>query len=86
MKTEGIDYVTTTLTASPYQKHDMVREAGEQAGKELFLYRDFRPLYYKGKNTAYHKGYYLQKYCGCLQSQAQRHIGTKAQSNGIKSI
>ena len=33
-----------------------------------FLYRDFRPFYRQGKNEAYKRGYYLQKYCGCIYS------------------
>lgn len=79
----GIEYFTTTLTASPYQKHDMIRSIGGEVGREQFLYKDFRPLYYKGKNNAKNKGYYQQKYCGCLMSFEERKIAKKQKNKSI---
>lgn len=70
-KEKGFDAFTTTLFISPWQNHDKIRELAEQAASKYgvdFLYRDFRPFYRQGKNEAYKRGYYLQKYCGCIYS------------------
>ncbi len=74
-KNRGAAAFSTTLLASPHQKHEMIRELGEAIGNAegcTFLYKDFRPFYYKGKDFAYHKGLYMQKYCGCLFSKEER--------------
>lgn len=75
-----IDYFTSTLLASPHQNHDMIKQIGEKIGKKHFVYKDFRGLYYESKNTAYRCGYYLQKYCGCLESKAERDMQKKSRS------
>ncbi len=70
-KEKNFDAFTTTLLVSPWQDHEKIREIGELASKEYnipFLYQDFRPYYREGKNEAYRRGYYLQKYCGCIYS------------------
>jgi predicted adenine nucleotide alpha hydrolase (AANH) superfamily ATPase len=70
-KQSGFDAFTTTLLISPWQNHDKIKELAEQAASKYgidFLYRDFRPFYRQGKNEAYKRGYYLQKYCGCIYS------------------
>ena len=74
-KERGIGYFSTTLLASPYQKHEMIKEIAAASAKReniCFVYRDFRPHYFDGKNEAYNKGYYLQKYCGCIFSKEER--------------
>lgn len=70
-KEKGFDAFTTTLLASPWQDHDKIIELAESAAKKYgisFFYKDFRPYYREGKNEAYKRGYYLQKYCGCIYS------------------
>lgn len=72
----GVPEFTTTLLASPYQKHEMVRAAASQAASELgvkFLYVDFRPGYRDGLKKARELGMYLQPYCGCLFSEIERY-------------
>lgn len=72
----GIPRFTTTLTISPYQDHELIRKVGdEEAAKRglEFLYRDFRPLYRKSRAMARQAGYYMQKYCGCVFSEAERY-------------
>lgn len=66
---------STTLLASPYQKHELVKAAGEEAARAAgvnFVYRDLRPQYYKGKDEARKLGLYFQKYCGCRFSLLER--------------
>jgi predicted adenine nucleotide alpha hydrolase (AANH) superfamily ATPase len=70
-KQKGLDAFTTTLLISPWQDHEKIRKLAEQAAAKYdigFLYRDFRLFYRQGKNEAYKRGYYLQKYCGCIYS------------------
>ena len=86
MRYEGIDYFTTTLLASPHQKHKLIKKTAEEIGGEFFLYHDFRPLYYKGKNTAHRRGYYLQKYCGCLFSRNERLLKREAKHANLSRV
>ena len=72
----GFDAFSTTLTVSPYQKHDLIEAIGEQAGEEHgveFIYRDFRALYREGQETARTLGMYRQSYCGCIYSEMERY-------------
>ena len=59
---------STTLLASPYQQHDFIKQYALKAAHENglnFIYSDFRPAFYKGKNIIKEKKLYSQKYCGC---------------------
>ena len=74
---EGFDAFTTTLLVSPYQKHELIREIGVRIGKDLsinFVYLDFRPGFYEGKNEAKKLDLYSQKYCGCIFSEKERYL------------
>lgn len=71
---EGFSRFTTSLLISPYQNHEAIRLAGERAAARhgvTFLYRDFRPFYREGRNLARARGWYMQKYCGCILSYAE---------------
>lgn len=72
----GFPAFTTTLLASPYQNHDGIirlgQEFSEQYGVE-FLHRDFRPNFREGNRRARELGFYMQKYCGCIFSEADRY-------------
>ena len=51
----GFESFSTTLLISPYQKHDMIRCAGEHAAEKhgvAFVYRDFRPWFRAGQRQA----------------------------------
>ncbi len=72
----GFEYFTTTLLASLYQDHDAIKAAGEQFAEKYgvkFLYRDFRPNFREGNALAREKGFYMQKYCGCVFSEEDRY-------------
>jgi predicted adenine nucleotide alpha hydrolase (AANH) superfamily ATPase len=84
----AIGSFSTTLLASPYQKHDLIRELGMQAAADeevAFVYRDFRPVYYEGKNEAWRRGSYMQKYCGCLYSRQERETQRQKRAAGRTS-
>lgn len=75
-KEKGFEYFTTTLLASLYQDHDAIKSAGERYAKKYgvkFLYRDFRPNFREGNAAAREKGFYMQKYCGCVFSEEDRY-------------
>jgi hypothetical protein len=73
----GFDAFTTSLLVSPYQKHDLLREIGQNAGLEYgveFYYEDFRRGWQQSRKMAREWGLYLQKYCGCIYSEKERFI------------
>ena len=73
-KEHGYDSVTTTLLYSIYQNHDFIKEYMEKLSQEYgikFLYRDFRIGFREGQAKARELGLYMQKYCGCIFSEAQ---------------
>lgn len=80
----GFDSFTTTLLISPYQKHELIRETGEEAGRKAgagFLYTDFRNGYREGTARAQEMNLYRQRYCGCANSKRS----TKSQIQNYKS-
>ena len=73
----GFKAFSTSLLVSPYQYHEAVRLAGQQAAIKYgieFLYRDFRPLFREGQKQARSLGLYMQKYCGCIFSEQERYL------------
>ena len=67
----GFDAFTTSLLVSPYQKHELIKAAGEKYAVLHgigFYYRDFRPGFRQGQQGAKELGLYRQKYCGCIRS------------------
>jgi predicted adenine nucleotide alpha hydrolase (AANH) superfamily ATPase len=73
---EGCDYFSSTLLISPYQRHDFVKKTGEELAAQYgipFFYRDFRPFFREGQKYAREKGFYMQKYCGCIFSEEERY-------------
>jgi predicted adenine nucleotide alpha hydrolase (AANH) superfamily ATPase len=74
---EGYKAFTTTLLISPYQNHEAVKQIGKTVGEKYgidYLYRDFRPLFRAGQSEARSRGYYMQKYCGCIFSEEERYL------------
>jgi len=70
----GYDAVATTLTVSPYQDPDAIREAGEEvcaAEGVHFLVTDFRDRYPEATRRSRELGMYRQNYCGCEPSRAE---------------
>ncbi len=73
-ETLGCDAMSTTLTISPYQFTDIIREELEAAcarhGLEA-VFRDFRCRYEKATRRSRELGMYRQNYCGCRFSIAE---------------
>ena len=72
----GFDAFSTSLLISPYQRHESIRRTGEEIAARYgidFFYRDFRPLFREGQANARELGLYMQKYCGCIYSDEERH-------------
>lgn len=70
----GADAVATTLSVSPYQDADALREAGEAVCAEAgvrFLVTDFRDRYPEATRRSRELGMYRQNYCGCEPSEAE---------------
>ncbi len=75
-KENGYNAFTSTLFVSPYQKHDELKRVCEDLSKKYdieFLYRDFRVGFREGQAKARELGLYMQKYCGCIFSEADRY-------------
>lgn len=75
-KENGYDSFSTTLLVSPYQKHEVLKEIGEELAQKYgieFTYRDFRVGFREGQNKARELGLYMQKYCGCIFSEEDRY-------------
>jgi len=72
---EKYDGFTTTLLYSKYQKHDLIRQIGENLSRELriiFYYQDFRVGWSEGVKISKELGLYRQQYCGCIYSEKER--------------
>ena len=78
---DGIGAFTTSLLVSPYQKHELIVNAGREAaiahGVE-FYYNDWRPRYREGVALSRELGLYRQRHCGCILSYEERGLGSRA--------
>ena len=75
-KENGFDGFTSTLFSSLYQNHEMMVKKAEELAEKYgieFYYRDFRPNFREGNQKAREKGFYMQKYCGCIFSEEDRY-------------
>lgn len=73
---KGFEFFTTTLLISPYQKHNTIKEIGEDLGKKhsvKFQYEDFRPSFKESHRVSKELGLYHQGYCGCVYSEWERY-------------
>ncbi|MDI7275634.1 MAG: epoxyqueuosine reductase QueH, partial [Anaerolineae bacterium] len=71
----GIPAITTTLLISPYQDQGALREIGEEvAGRHgvSFYFENLRRGWAERGRLARQYGLYLQQYCGCRFSLAER--------------
>lgn len=74
------DAFSTTLLISPYQKHEMLVQAGKKIADEYgieFYYEDFRKGYAESREIARALELYMQKYCGCIFSEKERYFKGK---------
>lgn len=70
------DGFSTTILYSRYQKHDLVREIGEDLSRKWdipFYYEDFRKGWSEGVAASREMGMYRQPYCGCIFSERERY-------------
>jgi epoxyqueuosine reductase len=70
----GVPRFSTTLTVSPYQRHDLIEVAGVAAGVEhgvAFVYLDLRASYHESYLQSRRLDLYRQPYCGCAASKWQ---------------
>ena len=73
----GFEAFTASLLYSRYQKHNEIKEIGEQLGNEfgvIFHYQDFRPGWQEGIRLSKELGLYRQQYCGCVYSEKERYL------------
>jgi predicted adenine nucleotide alpha hydrolase (AANH) superfamily ATPase len=84
-KEKGFDAFTTTLLISPQQKHELIKEVGEEIAKETrvdFLYADLRKRYSDSRHITKPMELYRQQYCGCVYSEWERYAGITIKSGG----
>ena len=70
----GFDAVSTTLSVSPYQYTETIREEVERAAADAGIqpvFEDFRPNYDEATRRSRALGMYRQNYCGCRYSAAE---------------
>jgi len=68
----GFSRFSTTLTVSPYQRHDLIRTAGEDAADAHgidFVYLDARERFPDTYAESRRLELYRQPYCGCAASK-----------------
>ena len=74
------DAFSTTLLISPYQKHGLLREVGEEVGRRAdveFYYEDLRPGFRESRLMTKELGLYRQQYCGCVYSEWERYASVR---------
>ena len=73
-----VDAVTTTLLYSKYQRHDDIKDIGEELSRKYkvpFVYRDLRVGWKEGVEESKRLNMYRQQYCGCIFSEKERFKG-----------
>ncbi len=73
---EGYQALSTTLFASPYQNHALLKQEGEAAAGRAglrFVVWDGSSEYQSARASAKARGLYTQSYCGCLLSERERY-------------
>ena len=75
----GFEGIGTTLSVSPYQYTQVIREEVERAAAQAGVapvFEDFRPYYDKATRESRELGMYRQNFCGCrisdLEAAAER--------------
>lgn len=73
-KKMGLDGFTTTLLVSPYQKFDLIVDAGKEMERQYsipFYLEDMRHGWREAQRVSRELGIYRQRYCGCLLSKEE---------------
>lgn len=77
----GFDTLGTTLSVSPYQYTQVIREELERACSMFGLYpffEDYRPYYDEATRRSRDAGMYRQNYCGCRFSEEEAQAEREA--------
>jgi len=88
-RAHSFEAFTTTLLYSRYQKHDWIREVGEEIGRRYqipFYYQYFRAGWSEGVKESKALGLYRQPYCGCVFSEKERFLRSKDSVKSSGSI
>ena len=78
---QGFQLFTSTLSVSPYQNHELLKEAGNSAAARLgvkYFYKDFRKSYKRSIKLSRDADLYRQPYCGCVFSERDRYLKIKS--------
>lgn len=73
----GFDTIGTTLSVSPYQYTDIIREELERAAANAGLkahFEDYRPRYDEATRRSRKMGMYRQSFCGCRFSEEESRV------------
>ncbi len=79
-KKSGFDGFSSTLLYSKFQKHELIKNLGEDISKQIgitFYYEDFRTGWSIGQEESRRLGLYRQQYCGCIYSEKERFYKKK---------
>jgi len=74
---KGFDSFSTTLLLSKYQRHELIREVGENVSDKKgieFMYDDMRKYWSHSLDRSRELRLYRQKYCGCIFSEQERYL------------
>ncbi len=77
----GATAFSTTLSVSPYQRHDLIEAAGRAAEDEsgvAFVYLDLRSHFRESHAESRRLGLYRQVYCGCAASKWEAWLQRRA--------
>lgn len=87
-KTQGFEGLSTTLTVSPYQFIEVIREELEAACNAHSLeplFKDFRPFYPEASKQSRDLGMYRQNYCGCHYSDCEAAVEREERKRARKA-
>ena len=90
-KEHGFTHLGTTLSVSPYQYTQVIREELERACAHAGLtphFEDYRPFYEEATRRSRALGMYRQNFCGCRISEAEaeaERAQRKAQRRAVKA-
>ena len=75
-KNRVFEMFSTTLLSSTQQKHEWLKEAGEEAARQIgiqFFYQDWREGWGWSEEESKKLEIYRQGYCGCVLSERDRY-------------
>jgi predicted adenine nucleotide alpha hydrolase (AANH) superfamily ATPase len=86
-KAGGFTAIATTLSVSPYQFLDIIKEELQTAAQNHGIesaFIDFHELYPETVRTSRALGMYRQNYCGCLYSKKEAELERAARAEARK--